>query len=888
MVDGNEIFNEKSLFLDDVKGEDDDEDLRRPSTPKANKKKAGKLLYYLETKYELVQEVCENQETWKEVTNFEDDFDFFWCDTVMSAERFIKMKIYQRVNHFLGMSAISRKNNLGRNLLRMKKHFPNDYKFFPDTWILPTDMSDFKAQFTGKKNKTFIIKPDNGCQGKGIFLTREFDKIPIDYSTTLVAQRYVHKPFLLDGYKFDLRIYVLVTGCDPLRVYIHPEGLVRLATVEYVPPSGKNIGKQMMHLTNYAVNCKNPDFEQNGDPDDIHDGHKRSLKALFDHLADEGHDVKEIQDQIDDLILKTLICVQPSLAHVYHSCQPDDIENRMCFEILGFDVMFDQKLKPWLIEVNHAPSFGNDSELDQVVKEQVLQDTLNMLNFTVERKKNFKRESKKLAAQRQLGKREGKRQSAARMDLQELRDLYLKGLKEEEARCGMYRKLYPTEEQELKYLPFHDVAIEIWETLTGASSRKPIRMFTPLPKEEPKEDPKEKAGDKKDGPRKTVPKSHWSAVAARLKDGLPSNPREPSVEKKESKQSEDTTDVEDKDTEKVADPASSPKEDSAKKRIQVNAGEVVKVQTNMGWEWVKVCNKYSDGRTDIMFLDGEMMHKVYPRVLRAVPGDQRPTFPSTDPSPKPASKSPVMKPASEPALNGVARSSTQSTSASSDSKPPPIGKPRPAEWVREEAPRVGGAGGASTPAQRAPASTLAAHLASAVGELGSQSEKQTAHAAAAADRAAARPPRPGSARPIGAFAGAASAVDRSAGRATPPGRRATPTPPPSARTAKRPFVHSATHAVSALRQQADELEVGRPRTFEVQGSGATRTRSGSLSSSEHLHQNGREGSAQLQNLMDIRSLGVRGRQPNVQPPNYRAERSASRDGLRLSVSARGV
>ena len=39
----------------------------RPSTPKANKKKAGKLLYYLETKYELVQEVCENQETWKEV-----------------------------------------------------------------------------------------------------------------------------------------------------------------------------------------------------------------------------------------------------------------------------------------------------------------------------------------------------------------------------------------------------------------------------------------------------------------------------------------------------------------------------------------------------------------------------------------------------------------------------------------------------------------------------------------------------------------------------------------------------------------------------------------------------------------------------------------------------
>jgi len=39
-----------------------------------------------------------------------------------------------------------------------------------------------------------------------------------------VVQRYIHKPLLIDGLKFDLRIYVLVYGVSPLRVFIHEKG----------------------------------------------------------------------------------------------------------------------------------------------------------------------------------------------------------------------------------------------------------------------------------------------------------------------------------------------------------------------------------------------------------------------------------------------------------------------------------------------------------------------------------------------------------------------------------------------------------------------------------------------------------------------------------------
>ena len=55
-----------------------------------------------------------------------------------------------------------------------------------------------------------------------------------------VVQEYLSNPLLLDGFKFDCRLYVLLTGCDPLCVFLYPDGLVRLATELYQPPSPLN------------------------------------------------------------------------------------------------------------------------------------------------------------------------------------------------------------------------------------------------------------------------------------------------------------------------------------------------------------------------------------------------------------------------------------------------------------------------------------------------------------------------------------------------------------------------------------------------------------------------------------------------------------------------
>lgn len=125
------------------------------------------------------------------------------------------------------------------------------------------EMADFRAQFDNQGNslgnKIYIIKPDTGCQGRGIFLTRTFDLVP--QHENVVAQLYIKKPLLLDGFKFDLRIYCLVSSVKPLRMYLFHDGLVRMCTEEYVKPTKQNISNTCMHLTNYAVNKHNSNFQ---------------------------------------------------------------------------------------------------------------------------------------------------------------------------------------------------------------------------------------------------------------------------------------------------------------------------------------------------------------------------------------------------------------------------------------------------------------------------------------------------------------------------------------------------------------------------------------------------------------------------------------------------
>lgn len=110
-----------------------------------------------------------------------------------------------------------------------------------------------------------------------------------------------------------MRIYVLVFGVNPLRLYVYEEGLARFATVAYELPNNRNMNNMFMHLTNYAINKNADNFKQNENLDGGGKSHKRSLSQIYKLLKARGHDVEKLKGEIDELIIKTMITAQPAL-----------------------------------------------------------------------------------------------------------------------------------------------------------------------------------------------------------------------------------------------------------------------------------------------------------------------------------------------------------------------------------------------------------------------------------------------------------------------------------------------------------------------------------------------------------------------------------------------
>ena len=105
----------------------------------------------------------------------------------------------------------------------------------------------------------WIIKPVGASQGIGIKIIGDSAEIKDNDTTGSIAQAYISRPHLINGTKYDLRLYVLVTSWQPLRGYLHEQGLVRFAIALYEEDS-RDLAQ---HLTNSSLHKNSPDYVKN-------------------------------------------------------------------------------------------------------------------------------------------------------------------------------------------------------------------------------------------------------------------------------------------------------------------------------------------------------------------------------------------------------------------------------------------------------------------------------------------------------------------------------------------------------------------------------------------------------------------------------------------------
>ncbi|XP_063789944.1 tubulin monoglutamylase TTLL4 isoform X2 [Pseudophryne corroboree] len=302
----------------------------------------------------------------------------------MKSTAFKTIRAYQKLNHFPGSFQIGRKDRLWRNLSKMQARFGRkEFNFFPQSFVLSQDIKLLrKAWEEGGTRQKWIVKPPASARGMGIQVIHKWSQLP--KKRPLLVQRYLHKPYLISGSKFDLRIYVYVTSYDPLRVYLFTDGLVRFASCKY-SMSMKSLSNKFMHLTNYSVNKKNADYKVNVD-ETAGQGHKWALKVLWTYLNQKGFSSDKLWEQIKEMVVKTIIASEPYV----NSLMKMNVQNPYsCHELFGFDIMLDENLKPWVLEVNISPSLHSNSPLDVNIKGQMIKDLLNLSGFLLPNKEDM-------------------------------------------------------------------------------------------------------------------------------------------------------------------------------------------------------------------------------------------------------------------------------------------------------------------------------------------------------------------------------------------------------------------------------------------------------------------------------------------------------------------
>eukprot|EP01035_Chromulina_nebulosa_P017207 gene17207-22728_t len=295
---------------------------------------------------------------WQRANDNDSDWNIYWASVntvkqIFNPDSGYRLNDMQILNHYPNHYELTRKDLMVKNIKRYVKEISKDkdtnaniasiLELVPVTYLLPADYTLFVEEFRRNPNAMWIMKPTSRSQGKGIFIINKLAQIKkwstqskwaqMPLKEAYVISRYIENPLLIGGKKFDLRLF-----CN----------------VKYTTDTD-DIDNPYVHLTNVAIQKHNEEYNSK------HGGkwHIRNLRLYIESVygLEASNNLKSVQNIM--------------------------INDRHCFECYGYDVLIDDNLKPWLVEVNASPSLTTTTEDDRILKLSLLRDIYNIVAYNI-------------------------------------------------------------------------------------------------------------------------------------------------------------------------------------------------------------------------------------------------------------------------------------------------------------------------------------------------------------------------------------------------------------------------------------------------------------------------------------------------------------------------
>ncbi|MDE3175060.1 MAG: hypothetical protein KGM15_03000 [Pseudomonadota bacterium] len=223
---------------------------------------------------------------------------------------------------------------------------------FPATFLMPEDREALLAHASAEPGALFIAKPRRGTGGQNMAISR--DARALSERADVVVQRYIERPYLVDGRKGHVRLHGLVASLDPFRAYLHAEGVVRFAPEPY-DCSDSALADVHAHITNTALHQGHPKLVVSQQAEEENVGAIWSLTAYLDRLKADGVDVAALREELKALARGFLRMVH---AEGVFGAQAKFPRRAFPAKLFGLDVLIDADAKPWLIEAQRKPAMA--------------------------------------------------------------------------------------------------------------------------------------------------------------------------------------------------------------------------------------------------------------------------------------------------------------------------------------------------------------------------------------------------------------------------------------------------------------------------------------------------------------------------------------------------